>query len=65
MTAWAERWVPYWTRGQGVFAMSAEEDTGVSSAYRSVSVHAQDDRDNSEHATDDVLAGLQPSSKAG
>lgn len=32
MTAWAERWVPYWTRGQGVFAMSAEEDTGVMQA---------------------------------
>ena len=26
---WAERWVAYWTGGQGVFAMSAEEDTGV------------------------------------
>ena len=32
MTAWAERWVPYWTRGKGVFAMSAEEDTGVMQA---------------------------------
>jgi purine nucleoside permease len=32
MTAWAERWVPYWTGGQGVFAMSAEEDTGVMQA---------------------------------
>lgn len=32
MTAWAERWVPYWTRGQGVFAMSAEEDAGVMQA---------------------------------
>ncbi len=32
MTAWAERWVPYWTCGQGVFAMSAEEDTGVMQA---------------------------------
>jgi purine nucleoside permease len=29
MNAWAERWVPYWTGGKGVFAMSAEEDTGV------------------------------------
>lgn len=26
---WAERWVAYWTAGKGVFAMSAEEDTGV------------------------------------
>jgi purine nucleoside permease len=32
MTAWAERWVPYWTHGEGVFAMSAEEDTGVMQA---------------------------------
>lgn len=32
MTAWAERWVPYWTGGAGVFAMSAEEDTGVMQA---------------------------------
>jgi purine nucleoside permease len=26
---WAERWVSYWTEGKGVFAMSAEEDTGI------------------------------------
>jgi purine nucleoside permease len=26
---WAERWVSYWTGGKGVFAMSAEEDTGI------------------------------------
>jgi purine nucleoside permease len=32
LTDWAERWVPYWTAGQGVFAMSAEEDTGVMQA---------------------------------
>jgi purine nucleoside permease len=32
MTQWAERWVPYWTGGKGVFAMSAEEDTGVMQA---------------------------------
>lgn len=32
MTDWARRWVPYWTQGQGVFAMSAEEDTGVMQA---------------------------------
>jgi purine nucleoside permease len=29
LTEWAERWVGYWTAGQGVFAMSAEEDTGI------------------------------------
>ena len=29
LTAWAEQWVPYYTGGQGVFAMSAEEDTGI------------------------------------
>jgi len=26
---WARQWVSYWTGGKGVFAMSAEEDTGV------------------------------------
>ncbi len=26
---WARAWVSYWTGGKGVFAMSAEEDTGV------------------------------------
>ena len=40
MTAWAERWVPYWTRGQGVFAMSAEEDTGVMQALTTSSACA-------------------------
>ena len=29
---WAERWVDYWTAGKGVFAMSAEEDTGIMQA---------------------------------
>jgi purine nucleoside permease len=29
---WAERWVAYWTGGHGVFAMSAEEDTGIMQA---------------------------------
>jgi len=29
---WAERWVPYWTGGKGVFVMSAEEDTGIMQA---------------------------------
>ena len=32
LNQWAERWVDYWTQGQGVFAMSAEEDTGVMQA---------------------------------
>jgi purine nucleoside permease len=26
MTGWAEKWVPYWTRGEGRFTTSAEED---------------------------------------
>jgi purine nucleoside permease len=26
MNAWAEQWVPYWTRGKGSFTTSAEED---------------------------------------
>jgi purine nucleoside permease len=29
MNAWAERWVSYWTRGRGTFAMTAEEDAGI------------------------------------
>jgi purine nucleoside permease len=29
MNAWAQQWTDYWTHGQGVFVMSAEEDTGV------------------------------------
>lgn len=32
LNQWAERWVPYWTGGKGVFAMSAEEDTGIMQA---------------------------------
>jgi purine nucleoside permease len=32
LTAWAERWTPYWTGGKGVFVMSAEEDTGIMQA---------------------------------
>ena len=39
MTEWAERWVPYWTGGKGVFAMSAEEDTGI---MRALTLLAQD-----------------------
>jgi purine nucleoside permease len=29
LNQWAEDWVGYWTGGRGVFAMSAEEDTGI------------------------------------
>jgi purine nucleoside permease len=29
LNGWARQWVGYWTGGKGVFAMSAEEDTGV------------------------------------
>lgn len=32
MNDWARLWVPYWTGGKGVFAMSAEEDTGIMQA---------------------------------
>jgi purine nucleoside permease len=41
LNAWAERWVPYWTDGQGVFAMSAEEDTGI---LQALTMLAQDRR---------------------
>jgi purine nucleoside permease len=29
LTTWARQWVDYWTHGQGVFAMTAEEDAGI------------------------------------
>jgi purine nucleoside permease len=32
MNDWARAWTPYWTGGQGVFVMSAEEDTGIMQA---------------------------------
>jgi purine nucleoside permease len=32
MNAWAERWVPYWTGGNGTFVMTAEEDAGIMQA---------------------------------
>jgi purine nucleoside permease len=32
MTDWAEKWVPYWTGGEGRFGTSAEEDTGFMQA---------------------------------
>lgn len=38
---WAEDWIAYWTGGRGVFAMSAEEDTGV---LQALSFLAQDGR---------------------
>lgn len=40
---WARRWVDYWTGGRGVFAMSAEEDSGVMQALTFL---AQDRRVN-------------------
>jgi hypothetical protein len=36
--------------------VEAEEDSGVSSAYKSVSVHSQDDRDNSDLSAGTVVA---------
>ena len=38
---WARRWVAYWTGGAGVFAMSAEEDTGI---LQALTLLAQDHR---------------------
>ncbi|MBB2200026.1 purine nucleoside permease [Gluconacetobacter tumulisoli] len=32
MNAWAERWVAYWTKGEGTFATTAEEDVGFMQA---------------------------------
>ncbi|CAP54727.1 putative purine nucleoside permease [Gluconacetobacter diazotrophicus PA1 5] len=32
MNRWAERWVTYWTKGQGTFATTAEEDVGFMQA---------------------------------
>ncbi|MCQ8279784.1 purine nucleoside permease [Acetobacteraceae bacterium KSS8] len=32
MNRWAEDWVHYWTKGQGVFATTAEEDAGMMQA---------------------------------
>src|SRR6202008_4500969 len=29
LNQWAQQWVDYWTEGQGVFVMSAEEDSGI------------------------------------
>jgi purine nucleoside permease len=41
LNEWARQWVSYWTAGGGVFAMSAEEDTGVMQA---LTLLAQDKR---------------------
>jgi purine nucleoside permease len=41
LTDWAERWVDYWSGGRGVFAMSAEEDTGI---LQALTMLAQDGR---------------------
>jgi purine nucleoside permease len=38
---WAEQWVAYWTGGKGVFAMSAEEDSGI---LQALTFLAQDGR---------------------
>ena len=32
MTDWARKWLPYWTRDEGRFTTSAEEDTGYMQA---------------------------------
>ena len=37
LNEWARRWVSYWTGGEGVFAMSAEEDTGIMQALTMLS----------------------------
>jgi purine nucleoside permease len=37
LNQWARRWVDYWTQGQGVFAMSAEEDSGILQALTQLS----------------------------
>ncbi len=37
MTEWAERWVDYWTEGEGTFYTSAMEDTGTLHALRHLS----------------------------
>ncbi len=37
MNQWARDWTKYWTAGEGTFAMSAEEDTGVMQAITQLS----------------------------
>ena len=37
MTAWAEKWVPYWTADKGHFVTTAEEDTGFMQALEMLS----------------------------
>ena len=40
MALWSEQWVAYWTKGKGVGATSAEEDTGYLQALTLLS-HAK------------------------
>lgn len=44
MTAWAERWVAYWTAGKGKFATSAEEDSAYLQALTQLSAAGRADR---------------------
>jgi purine nucleoside permease len=44
MTAWAERWVTYWTDGQGQLATSAEEDTAYLQALTQLAAAGRVDR---------------------
>jgi purine nucleoside permease len=37
LNAWAEKWIAYWTAGQGAFAMSDFEDAGVGQALQFLS----------------------------
>jgi purine nucleoside permease len=37
LNQWARQWVDYWTQGQGIFAMSAEEDSGILQALTQLS----------------------------
>ncbi|HEX7728811.1 MAG TPA: purine nucleoside permease [Terracidiphilus sp.] len=44
MTDWAERWVDYWTRGQGRLATSAEEDSAYLQALTQLAAAGRADR---------------------
>ncbi len=45
LTEWAERWVEYWTDGQGAFYTSGMEDTGTLHALRHLSRMSKADYD--------------------
>ncbi len=45
MNDWARRWVDYWTDGKGLFAMSAEEDSGILQALTFLAAAKKVDRD--------------------